>query len=141
MRGKLWCPPPITSFCRPSRTATTPFAAGSGKECARGFSPPRSVCQRDLCISWVEGHRDPRLQEQYFNNYRERLASLDQSLSDEDLYLLASRYVSPPTIAPHVSGAAIDLTLCDEDGHELDMGTAVNATPEDSDGACYFGAR
>ena len=57
------------------------------------------------------------------------------------MYLLASRYVSPPTIAPHVSGAAIDLTLCDEDGHELDMGTAVNATPEDSDRACYFGAK
>jgi zinc D-Ala-D-Ala dipeptidase len=94
-----------------------------------------------LCICWVEGHRDPRLQEQYFNNYRESLASLDQHLSDEDLYLLASRYVSPPTIAPHVSGAAIDLTLCNEDGHELDMGTAVNATPEDSDGRCYFGAK
>jgi D-alanyl-D-alanine dipeptidase len=54
--------------------------------------------------------------------------------------LLASRYVSPPTIGPHVSGAAIDLTLCDLEGNELDMGTPVNATPEDSDGACYFGA-
>jgi D-alanyl-D-alanine dipeptidase len=94
-----------------------------------------------LRICWVEGHRDPRLQEQYFNNYRERLASLDQSLADEDLYLLASRYVSPPDIAPHVSGAAIDLTLCDDTGNELDMGTAVNATPEDSNGACYFGAK
>jgi D-alanyl-D-alanine dipeptidase len=88
----------------------------------------------------VEGHRDPRLQERYFNNYRERLEKLDRHLSDEDPYLLASRYVSPPRIAPHVSGAAIDLTLCDQEGNELDMGTAVNATPEDSNGACYFDA-
>jgi D-alanyl-D-alanine dipeptidase len=48
--------------------------------------------------------------------------------------------VSPPAIAPHVSGAAIDLTLCHEDGAELDMGTPVNASPEDSNDACYFSA-
>ena len=93
-----------------------------------------------LRICWVEGHRDPDLQEVYFNRYRARLTGLDPTLGDEDSYLLASRYVSPPTIAPHVSGAAIDLTLCDLEGNELDMGTSVNATPEDTDGACYFGA-
>ena len=93
-----------------------------------------------LCISWVEGHRDPRLQEQYFNNYRERLASLDQSLSDEDLYRRASRYISPPEVAPHVAGAAVDLTLHDADGAELPMGSEVNAAPEESDGACYTAA-
>jgi D-alanyl-D-alanine dipeptidase len=90
-------------------------------------------------IVWVEGHRDPNLQEQYFNQYRDRLTNLDPALSDEDSYLLASRYVSPPQIAPHVCGAAIDLTLCDSEGNELDMGTPVNASPEDSNGACYFG--
>ena len=91
-------------------------------------------------ICWVEGHRDAKVQEQYFNEYRARLTSLDQTLDDEDSYLLASRYVAPPKIAPHVSGAAIDITLCDDGGNELDMGTPVNATPEDSNGACYFDA-
>lgn len=62
-----------------------------------------------LRICWVEGHRDPRLQERYFNNYRECLENRHRHLSAEDSYLLASRYVSPPKIAPHVSGAAIDL--------------------------------
>jgi D-alanyl-D-alanine dipeptidase len=47
-----------------------------------------------------------------------------------------SRYVSPPEIAPHSAGAAVDLTLADEDGRELDLGTPVNATPEESAGAC-----
>lgn len=93
-----------------------------------------------LRICWVEGHRNPKPQERYFSNYRGRLAELDRNLSDEDAYLLASRYVAPPKIAPHVSGAAIDLTLCDEEGSELDMGTPVNATPEDSNGTCYFDA-
>ena len=78
-----------------------------------------------LRICWVEGHRDSNLQELYFNQYRASLTNLDPTLGDEDSYLLASRYVSPPTIAPHVSGAAIDLTLCDLEGNELDMGTPV----------------
>lgn len=91
-------------------------------------------------ICWVEGHRDSRLQERYFTNYRQHLRRLDPTLDGEASYLLASRYVSPPAIAPHVSGAAIDLTLCDDDGNELDMGTRVNASPEESNGACYFDA-
>jgi len=93
-----------------------------------------------LRILWIEGHREARRQERYFTNYRSRLRKLDQTLNDEAAYLLASRFVSPPAVAPHVSGAAIDLTLCDESGNELDMGTPVNASPEESGGACYFDA-
>lgn len=48
--------------------------------------------------------------------------------------------MSPPEIAPHSAGAAVDLTLADADGRELDMGTPMNANPEESDGACYTGA-
>ena len=91
-------------------------------------------------LCWVEGHRDPGLQANYFETYRAQLAASAPDLPDEELHLLASRYVSPPDIAPHVSGSAIDLTLCDADGLELDLGTPVNATPEDSAGKCYFDA-
>src|SRR3954463_1397044 len=50
---------------------------------------------------------------------------------------LASKYVSPPEVAPHVSGGAVDLTLCTYRGAELAMGTEVNATPPESGEACY----
>ena len=53
--------------------------------------------------------------------------------------MLASRYVSPPEMAPQSAGAAIDLTLCSGDGTELDFATPVNASPEQSAGACYTG--
>jgi len=43
-------------------------------------------------------------------------------------------------VAPHVAGAAVDLTLVDSAGGELDLGTPVDATPEQSEGACYFDA-
>ncbi len=34
----------------------------------------------------------------------------------------------------------MDLTLADTDGRELDLGTEMNASPEQSDGACYTAA-
>ncbi|MGW2567169.1 M15 family metallopeptidase [Streptomyces sp. NPDC001537] len=50
--------------------------------------------------------------------------------------IAASRCVSPPESAPYSAGAAVDLTLADADGRELDLGTEMNADPEHSDGAC-----
>lgn len=94
----------------------------------------------DYRLLLVEGYRPDHLQRLYFDGYRQRLIDDNPALSPEDSYSLASRYVSPPEVAPHVSGAAIDLTLTDSTGEEVDMGTAINATPEASDGACYFAA-
>ncbi|MFI7875770.1 hypothetical protein [Streptomyces salinarius] len=31
----------------------------------------------------------------------------------------------------------MDVTLVDQDGHELDLGTRVNASPEERHGACF----
>jgi zinc D-Ala-D-Ala dipeptidase len=88
----------------------------------------------------AEGYRPYEQQELYFTRRMRRLQDADPALSDADAFLKASEFVSPPEIAPHVSGAAVDLTVVDERGVPLDMGTAIDATPEDSDGACYFAA-
>lgn len=88
----------------------------------------------------VEGYRPPSLQRRYFEEYRDELAKLHPDHSSEQLRTAASRYVSPPDIAPHSAGAAIDLTLCDAAGVELDMGTRMNASPEESAGHCYTDA-
>lgn len=93
-----------------------------------------------LQVLIAEGYRPPEQQEFYFNRRKQRLMDANPALSEEAAYLEASGFVSPPTIAPHVSGAAIDLTLIDEQGRALDMGTPIDATPEASDGACYFAA-
>ena len=53
--------------------------------------------------------------------------------------MLASRFVSPVEVAPHVAGAAVDLTLIGENG-PFDLGTPIDATPEQSNGACFFDA-
>ncbi|MFB9397921.1 M15 family metallopeptidase [Streptomyces echinatus] len=88
-------------------------------------------------LLFVEGYRPPSLQRRYFDSYADHLRAGNPDWSAERLRSAASRYVSPPEIAPHSAGAAVDLTLADADGRELDLGTRMNATPEESAGACY----
>lgn len=89
----------------------------------------------------TEGYRPYEQQELYFNRRKQRFMAEDPELSQEAAALKASAFVSPPLVAPHVSGAAVDLTLIDELGERLDMGTPIDVGPEESDGACYFDAR
>ncbi|MEV0305749.1 M15 family metallopeptidase [Streptomyces prasinus] len=91
-------------------------------------------------LLFVEGYRPPTLQRFYFERYADHLRADNPDWSPAQVREAASRYVSPPEIAPHSAGAAVDLTLISADGRELDMGTRVNASPEESDGACYTDA-
>lgn len=43
----------------------------------------------------------------------------------------------PRPTSPRTAGAAVDLTLADTSGRELDLGTRMNTDPEESEGACY----
>ncbi|MGJ5798793.1 M15 family metallopeptidase [Streptomyces europaeiscabiei] len=93
-----------------------------------------------LRLLFVEGYRPPSLQREYFEEYAAEQRVLHPDWPADRIRTAASRYVSPPEIAPHSAGAAVDLTLVDADGRELDLGTRVNADPEESAGACYTGA-
>ncbi|MBG0821559.1 D-alanyl-D-alanine carboxypeptidase family protein [Planomonospora sp. ID91781] len=85
----------------------------------------------------VEGYRPIAAQRRIFEDYSAFLEMKFPDMSPGWIRSAASRYVSPVEVAPHTAGAAVDLTLCTEDGVELDLGTPLNATPEQSDGACY----
>ncbi|MFI6485728.1 M15 family metallopeptidase [Nonomuraea sp. NPDC050663] len=88
----------------------------------------------------VEGYRPPQLQRRYFNEYVALLAKRHPEWSEERLTEAASEYISPPEVAPHSTGGAVDITLRGPDGHLCWMGTEVNTSPADSDGACYTDA-
>lgn len=85
----------------------------------------------------VEGLRSPAWQRHYWENYRTELLAHYPGLPEDELYRLASRWVAPPELAPHCTGGAVDLTLCDTAGNELDLGSPLDATPEQSSGACF----
>ncbi|MEU6487185.1 M15 family metallopeptidase [Streptomyces sp. NPDC046887] len=88
----------------------------------------------------VEGYRPPALQRRYFDAYTATLCAAHPDAPADRIRELASAYISPPEVAPHVSGGAVDLTLCTGDGTELPLGTEVNATPEESEGRCRTAA-
>ncbi|MER7415224.1 M15 family metallopeptidase [Micromonospora peucetia] len=88
----------------------------------------------------IEGYRPYQAQLEIFTGYREELRRAHPDWSPERLYRETTKFVSPVEVAPHSTGGAVDLTLCTEDGVELDMGTAVDATPEASDNACFTDA-
>ena len=108
---------------------------------AEALGHAQKLLPSGLRLLVAEAYRPPTLQRAYFEEYRDGLAALHPEFTPEQLRTAASRYVSPPELGPHTAGAAIDLTLCDADGAELDMGTRLNASPEESAGHCYTDAR
>ncbi|WP_411079998.1 M15 family metallopeptidase [Streptomyces sp. cmx-18-6] len=97
----------------------------------------QAMLPRGLRLLYVEGYRPPSLQRTYFEEYAGQLRADHPEWHADQVHSAASRYVSPPDIAPHSAGAAVDLTLANADGRELDLGTRMNADPEESAGACY----
>ena len=89
----------------------------------------------------IEGYRSPALQRRYFDNYSERLSIEHPDWTAAELRTAASRFVAPPDeVPPHSTGGAVDVTLVDARGAELDMGTPYDASPEESGGRCYTDA-
>ncbi|WP_264925587.1 M15 family metallopeptidase [Streptomyces sp. A012304] len=95
---------------------------------------------RGVRLLVVEGFRPPALQSSYFDTYADAMRAAHPGASPDRIRELTSAYISPPEVAPHVSGGAVDLTLCTDDGVELCLGTEVNATPEESGGGCRTAA-
>lgn len=110
------------------------------RDVARRLVLAASTLPDGVQLHLVEGYRLPEVQAALYEAHRRRLLSDLPGIDVAESHRLASRFVAPPSVAAHPSGAAVDVTLVDSDGHPLDMGTAVDATPEDSDGACYFDA-
>ena len=88
----------------------------------------------------VEGHRTPADQQRIITAYAAQVRAAYPDADETEVERLTSRFVSPLAVAPHVAGAAVDLTLVDACGEPLDLGTPIDATPEESDGRCWFAA-
>jgi len=93
-----------------------------------------------LRLRVVEGYRAAERQQAIIESYAADLCALHPGIGPTDLERLTSRFVSPLDVAPHVAGAAVDLTLVDAHGRELDLGTPIDATPEQSAGRCFLAA-
>ncbi|GAA4121461.1 hypothetical protein GCM10022215_26450 [Nocardioides fonticola] len=91
-------------------------------------------------LAVVEGHRAAADQQRIIDRYRAEVERHHPDADPAEIERLTSRFVSPLAVAPHVAGAAVDLTLVDDAGRPLDLGTPIDATPEQSEGRCYLEA-
>jgi D-alanyl-D-alanine dipeptidase len=107
---------------------------------ARRLALARDTLPRGVGLRVVDGYRTAAAQRAIISSYTAELRVVHPALGGAALEQLSSRFVAPVAVAPHVAGAAADLTLVDSSGCDLDLGTPVDATPEQSGGACYFDA-
>jgi D-alanyl-D-alanine dipeptidase len=120
-----------------------------------GFGPGKALVRRELAVRLqsaraalpsgiylrvVEGYRPAHQQQAIIERYSAEIRAVRPGIGEPELHILTSRYVAPLAVAPHVAGAAVDVTLADSSGRELDLGTPIDATPEQSGGRCYFAA-
>ena len=121
-----------------------PTAVGAARLARRGLANRLHTANANLPdgirIRVIEGCRTITAQQAIIDDYAGRLRAQQPELDQAELDQLVSRYVAPLANAPHVAGAAVDLTLVGRDGEELWMGSALDATPEASGGACFTGA-
>ena len=91
----------------------------------------------DFRLLIIEGYRPLAVQQEYFRQHMATLRNAHPEIEEEALIDLTSRWVAPPAVGAHPTGAAIDLTLQYRDGSHIDMGSVVNATDAESSGSCY----
>ncbi|MDE0775197.1 MAG: dipeptidase [Nocardioides sp.] len=126
-------------------TGTLPWSGPSSDPVSRWVRAPllerlgdaAAALPSDLRLALNEGYRRPSLQRHYFDGYAARLREQRPDADAAEIHRLASRYISPPALAPHTAGAAADVVLTDPDGVLLDLGCPIDANPEESEGRCY----
>ncbi|QQO07384.1 M15 family metallopeptidase [Breznakiella homolactica] len=84
---------------------------------------------RNLSYCVKEAYRPLSIQRRSVNSVLNRYEKQYPDLSRDALLRKVYAYVAPESVAPHPTGGALDLTLVDENGTELPMGTVFNADP------------
>ena len=93
----------------------------------------------------LDGWRPAPLQTALFNKYREELREAMPFKNDEELGSLAARFIASPSSnperpSPHLTGGAVDLTIADDKGFCLYMGSDFDETTDRS-GTAYYEKR
>ena len=88
-----------------------------------------------------EGYRPAKRQMVSYENVKNHLRTTYPELTEGQVVEETDKLCAPIDVAPHPTGAAVDLTLRNvETGEELDLGTEYNAIPLETDNATFSDA-
>lgn len=113
------------------------------KECCVRETVAQQLCKASemLPMGWkiviFDAWRSLELQQQIFEKYKAKLKRKYPEFSKHKLNQEVQKYVSLPSSnssspSPHVSGGAVDLSLRDDSGKNLDMGTEFDTFYDES---------
>ncbi|WP_275286586.1 M15 family metallopeptidase [Halomonas elongata] len=123
-------PPPIKVFPAYARMGIP----GAIDECyvregvyRRLLAVARALPER-LSLLVLDGWRPWRVQQYLFETLQATIQANHPGLDDQELLVRTREFVAQPSTeptapSPHLTGGAVDVTLCDADGLPLDMGT------------------
>lgn len=84
-----------------------------------------------------DGFRPFQVQKALFDLFYSTIKTNNKEFTDDEIFQETLKYVALPSMdpfktSPHITGGAIDLTLGDENGNELDLGTKFDEMSEKS---------
>lgn len=88
-----------------------------------------------------EGYRPISQQLKSYEKVKSYFRENNPEFDEDRIKMETNKLCSPVEVAPHPTGAAVDLTLIYVDTHrELDLGTEYNAVPHDTGNATFIDA-
>ena len=104
---------------------------------ARMLHDARSNLPKGLTLKIVDAYRPPAAQEAIWNELHDQLKKEHLNWSELQLNEETNKWVAPlDSVPPHTTGGAIDLTLVNDAGEELNMGTLINSTVPEAETLC-----
>lgn len=97
------------------------------------------VLPKDMGFLVKEAYRPLSFQKFIFQRRVNNLLNKPENghLSLHHVHKLAAQFVAPPEVAGHPTGGAIDITLVNESGIELDLGCDYDDDELESEGRCF----
>lgn len=97
-----------------------------------------------LTLLVLDGWRPWRVQQYLFETLSETIRETHPGISDDELLERTREFVSLPSTdanapSPHLTGGAVDVTLCDADGLPLEMGSVFDEATATSHTAAFEG--
>lgn len=84
-----------------------------------------TLAKRGYNLKIVYGYRHPEVQRSYFEHWKQVIGQSRPDLSSDALDSYTHNFIAVPDVAGHPTGGAVDVTLVDQNGEELDMGNSI----------------
>lgn len=112
----------------------------SRREVARRLAEAQTYLPIGVKLLLKECYRPMWVQKIFWDDYYGYVLGKFPEWSEAQVVEECSKLNAPLDVAPHTTGAAVDLTLIDGSGRWLEMGTEFNASPLDTGNATYTDA-